>query len=200
MLLMRDAQRSKRDANRPRLQLTANQRPRPRRRWLAPQSAWPGTARMGTLVRQQVVLCGRHHRAAHASSNHGRADEVPDAGRLDRDGGDGVVRADLPKLRPGDGALPGAGGDGHGGAVRERTRVHAARPPGGKAEDAMSAATEHTCWATTSAYPAVKGAHRPHAEVTRLRLRHRGWKPSGSAGPDRFRSANYSITPKLPEP
>ena len=68
----------------------------------------------------------------HPPSNHGRADEIPDAGRLDGHGGNRVVRADLSQLRAGDRAVSGAGNRGHSRAVRERAGIFVAGVAGGE--------------------------------------------------------------------
>src|SRR5882762_2327193 len=73
------------------------------------------------------------NRTARPSPGHGRADEVPDAGRLDGHGGNRTVRADLSPARSGHRAVSRAGNRGHGGTFREWARLHVASPSSGQA-------------------------------------------------------------------
>ena len=79
----------------------------------------------------------------HASPDHWRTDEISDAGGLDGHGGDGIVCADLQKLRTGDGALSRTGSHSDRGAVRERAGLFVAGVAGERA------ANETVCLATS---------------------------------------------------
>jgi hypothetical protein len=92
--------------------------------------------------RDRVWACGR---AAHASPDHGRADEVSDAGGLDGHRGNGIVRANLQKLWAGDCSLSGAGSHRNRRAVREWTGIFTARVAGGKAASGTSIGKSRPC-------------------------------------------------------
>lgn len=81
--------------------------------------------------------------ATHTSPNHRRADEIPGAGRLDRNDRNRIVRADLQKLQAGDRSLSSAGNHGDGRAIRQWARFFIACFSGGKGTNTQELSQNH---------------------------------------------------------